>query len=718
MPEQAGQPETPAIVETKAESREYHPSPRAKAHIILGNFSNSIPKLDQDSLHHLTLVSNNSLQAIEAHHQKLRKEDNERVLLTLESTLQKDKHLQDAIRIKIADRDKKGIESVSDKEVLHYYHMAEWANLETSKAINKLITKAGDAEKSIEAAQALHDIHIEVGSPPRSIRDSLFNPDTGKVGKFYEEFCLPGKNTSKLLADKLTVEQMYLLQPFLTDVLGGETAFHALVALKESMNILQDEASKDQLVRSYSVGVGKTVEDDKVLDFYREGLQLAKSMPVQPEEKTKEQATTTPQTQIPATSPLQPQPLVYQPPSSPESTAVAQPTSLGGVIQGHMETLGSAVVLAMNDLAKTQVEKINRYLVEGRSYDQSGDLNLRSALFEYRKIGIEYLPSYNVTSPDWINPIFTDTPSNDISNIPGQINQIFTNVDRALQEQPFPFNGDINIQFSPQILQETFFEPGYPPFTIERDLLSIDTTLHPNMQVKREGTPRFNRERTGEDLERINSKITDPSWRAVGITINGNAINIVFHHQDKSPTSPDQQSAETTTVDRQEQAELHKIQLRYPVGKQLNTLSGKRVVIGYTTFNGTAYVLFKDMDENGNGKGVDRYYTPDEIDNLDGKFLPLNIQTFDETTLPKGTTYVQRGNTYRIEDYDSNTVTYSYTSGGSSPVGVPPGIARFYHSKISKREFFKKFKERVENRDMEGLRISAIEAPKQNSPLP
>lgn len=184
-------------------------------------------------------------------------------------------------------------------EVLRHNQMQAWS-LGIWKEMNDLIDAKQEKVFAIFADPQKLGIPIKPnGNDMQELLKQFYDQSTQKEGSFYQKFCTG--NMNEKLANALTLDDMMHLQTFLTKwMLGSDTAFNALVALKTTMDDLasSDPTSRQALSQHATTKVTGDL-DNQILDFYQKGLQpkdeeKQPAQPTQPlavegEEEKKEQ---------------------------------------------------------------------------------------------------------------------------------------------------------------------------------------------------------------------------------------------------------------------------------------------------------------------------------------------------------------------------------------------------------------------------------------------
>lgn len=259
------QPESIDTVERQEVTKQI-PSGKLMWHIASGNFENDA--FDRRPTNKaIEKVSEDSFKALKAQHDSLREKDSI-------SREQKAKELLKTL-------------GISEKELeknLHRGDMLVWSS-EQAERMENFLNEKSDKKDAIAALQKIGFSQITVDKHDKTLlQEGLYKITKDKppeYGDFYKTFCLRDVQINKTLAARLTVEELYAIRPFLIDVLGGETAFNALKALRQTQDILNSNTSaSDQLTVFTKEPVLKDAED-KVLSFFQEGLQL--QSPSQPQ---------------------------------------------------------------------------------------------------------------------------------------------------------------------------------------------------------------------------------------------------------------------------------------------------------------------------------------------------------------------------------------------------------------------------------------------------
>ncbi|HXS14817.1 MAG TPA: hypothetical protein VN711_01710, partial [Candidatus Saccharimonadales bacterium] len=257
---------------TPERGEKFSASPRLKEHIIQGVFEGPTgPRVATAKE-----VSKNSFDALNAHHYDLRKKDNQRVREQIKANLRPEQRSMLAAKIK-EDHPNYTQDQIK-AQVEYQHHLGEWAIAERVR-----LSQVAIAAKESDQVQVLGEAMQALGLPtdPNALILSFYNTGSFEGGTFYKKFCTGDVNRN--FAEKLTVEQMFVLKPFLKDLLGdthierttGQTsdvAFNALVALRESMEALKNPQA---LIQAGESNTALSLADTAVLKFYQEGLQLA-----------------------------------------------------------------------------------------------------------------------------------------------------------------------------------------------------------------------------------------------------------------------------------------------------------------------------------------------------------------------------------------------------------------------------------------------------------
>lgn len=369
------------VVERRVAKESFASSPRLQAQIITGEFDAAKqPAISANTKE----VSQKSKDALEAHHQKLREDDNTRKKRVLKDELDNNPAEKERIKNVIAQRDSIDPSQVTEASIVHFHHMRRWADAEMANIVDNIINPLDGTKSQPDALRGLFALGISINTqnPSQSfltIRNSLVISESGMPGEFYRKFCGPNVDTMSEIAKTLTLEQIHLLRPFLFDIVGkNETAFNALVAMKESMDAVADP---NQLQRLAGATNQLSSADNSVLEFYRIGADLAQKEPNKKSTKPDNPPPDNPPDQPPAQPTPEPSTIVEKHPlkgiagsaeialhTPNEDTKFIDPDHLrGGIFDGAGGELNPD---AASNAAKNGVQKIFDMLPQNPTLEQ------------------------------------------------------------------------------------------------------------------------------------------------------------------------------------------------------------------------------------------------------------------------------------------------------------------------------------------------------------
>lgn len=157
-------------------------------------------------------------------------------------------------------------------DILRHVHMKDWALTESIRMRALLAhTRTKNPAQFDRMIAAFNKLHISVNPNSSTFltQDQFYvvDPDSeisGKPAEFYKTFCEDGTIIKKLI-DTLTQPDIVVLQPFLVDTLGSETAYQALLATKQTQDAI---AAKHDFTGNASA---LSLSEYAILEFFRHG---------------------------------------------------------------------------------------------------------------------------------------------------------------------------------------------------------------------------------------------------------------------------------------------------------------------------------------------------------------------------------------------------------------------------------------------------------------
>lgn len=186
-----------------------------------------------------------------------------------------------------------------------------------------------------------------------------------------------------------------------------------------------------------------------------------------------------------------------------------------------------------------KVQRIEQLLRESKSYilgNPNYSEDLRGDLVDYyRHVGINYLPSYNTRSPEWIYPSLIhsspNAPTQRVAEAFKVLSHTFNHVDHAVSQLPATernlFSGEIRIPISPERLNDILIPRGLKPIHVE--------TKTVNGGQKTLSLSRMLQENELQYLNLVLAQETrNPHWHITALQATGENITITFASKDYS----------------------------------------------------------------------------------------------------------------------------------------------------------------------------------------
>ncbi|HSD98969.1 MAG TPA: hypothetical protein VLB73_04765 [Patescibacteria group bacterium] len=363
-------------------------------------------------------------------------------------------------------------------DLLKHIHFVEWSK-RTTRHLSILLDDARkndpDLLKTQLDALKLLGLPVDDDVDPSTFHEYFYQTTsntTGHPGTFYTNFCTG--NTSEKLIETLSESEIISLKPFIADLLGSSAAYDALLATKQT----------DDLVKAkQTIPTSPLQQSEQSIIAFFQGTRESAQQNV-PVEQT------------------EPQSLAQQQPAEPTIATV-----IGGIAGGFAENIGQK--------AKEYAGRIEAALAHKSTED------VQQLLRDYEATsGLPYHPLYNIDSPTWLSPKLADVP---VDQQLQRITDILSHFNAASQqESTAPIDVEhAHFSLNPLSLTSIF---GLSGLDVEKVTKEIPNERSPFPQMITER--HLSRQVTPEDLQKINEKLQQVGWHAIGLEVSGDDMRL------------------------------------------------------------------------------------------------------------------------------------------------------------------------------------------------